>query len=60
MSERAGYDAATWKLDGTMQDLELVYGVGRELAGGDQWPNWYDGNPFKAARDAMMKAPAKR
>ncbi|PZP60108.1 M28 family metallopeptidase [Pseudoxanthomonas winnipegensis] len=53
-------DTATWKLDGTMQDLELVYGVGRELAGGDQWPNWYDGNPFKAARDAMMKAPAKR
>ncbi|TAA36324.1 M28 family metallopeptidase [Pseudoxanthomonas winnipegensis] len=54
------YDPDTWKLDGTMQDLELVYGVGRELAGGDQWPNWYDGNPFKAARDAMMKAPAKR
>jgi len=54
------YDAATWKLDGTIEDLQLLYGVGRELAGGDRWPNWYDGNPFKAARDAMMQpAPAQ-
>ena len=38
-----------------------MYGVGKELAGGDRWPNWYAGNPFKAARDAMMKdkVPAK-
>ncbi|MCD9088478.1 M28 family metallopeptidase [Stenotrophomonas sp. SY1] len=58
------YDAATWKLDGTVEDLELLYGVGKQLAGGDAWPNWYEGNPFKANRDAMMKnkannAPAK-
>ncbi|HIE1460611.1 TPA: M28 family metallopeptidase [Stenotrophomonas maltophilia] len=54
------FDAATWKLDGTVEDLQLMYGVGKELAGGDRWPNWYEGNPFKAARDAMMKdkAPA--
>ncbi|MDV3470242.1 M28 family metallopeptidase [Stenotrophomonas sp. C3(2023)] len=49
------YDPATWKLDGTVEDLQLLYGVGRELAGGERWPNWYEGNPFKAARDAMMK-----
>jgi len=49
------FDAATWKLDGTVEDLQLMYGVGKELAGGDRWPNWYEGNPFKAARDAMMK-----
>jgi len=49
------YDASTWKLDGTVEDLQLLYGVGRELAAGDRWPNWYEGNPFKAARDAMMK-----
>lgn len=54
-SPRDEYDAATWKLDGTMQDLELLYGVGRELAGGDGWPNWYEGNPFKANRDRMME-----
>ncbi|KAF1014286.1 MAG: Bacterial leucyl aminopeptidase [Stenotrophomonas maltophilia] len=54
-SPRDEYDAATWKLDGTVEDLQLMYGVGKELADGDRWPNWYEGNPFKAARDAMMK-----
>ena len=39
----------------------LVYGVGKDLAVEDKWPNWYEGNPFKAARDTMMKAePAKQ
>jgi len=52
------YDPATWKLDGTVEDLQAVYGVGQALAGGDQWPNWYEGNAFKAARDRMMKAKA--
>ena len=50
------YDAATWKLDGTIDDLNALYGVGKELAGGNKWPNWYAGNPFKAARDGMMLA----
>jgi Zn-dependent M28 family amino/carboxypeptidase len=58
------YDAATWKLDGAMQDLETVHDIGRTLASSEQWPNWYDGNPFKAARDQALsgwqgKAPAK-
>lgn len=50
------YDPATWKLDGIMQDLEVAYRLGETLANGGQWPNWYDGNPFKAARDAMRPA----
>ena len=50
------YDAATWKLDGTIDDLTALYGVGKALADGEQWPNWYPGNPFKAARDKMMPA----
>jgi Zn-dependent M28 family amino/carboxypeptidase len=57
------YDAATWKLDGTIQDLAVVHDIGRTLAGSRQWPNWYDGNPFKAARDQALagkaSAPAK-
>lgn len=50
------FDAATWKLEGTMDELSAVYGVGLEIANGDRWPNWYAGNPFKSARDAMLKA----
>ena len=45
-----------WKLDGVVQDLQALYGVGKDLAVADAWPNWYDGNPFKAARDKMMQA----
>jgi len=47
-----------WNLDGTMQDLETLYQVGRTLADGDTWPNWRPGNPFRAARDAS-RPPAK-
>ena len=47
------YDAATWKLDGIVQDLQTVEAIGRTLADDGQWPDWYEGNPFKAARDAM-------
>jgi Zn-dependent M28 family amino/carboxypeptidase len=53
------YAPATWKLDGTVEDLEAVYGVGKELAAGDKWPNWYEGNAFKAARDRMMPGAQK-
>ncbi|MFZ5637682.1 MAG: M28 family peptidase [Pseudomonadota bacterium] len=48
------YDPATWKLDGTMQDLAALFEVGLALGFGDQWPNWYAGNPFRAAREKMM------
>ncbi len=48
------YDAATWKLDGVLEDLQAVYAVGETLANGDTWPNWHAGNPFRAAREAMM------
>jgi Zn-dependent M28 family amino/carboxypeptidase len=45
-----------WDLAGVMQDLQALYGVGRELAAGSAWPNWYAGNEFKANRDKMMAA----
>ena len=47
------FDAETWKVDGIIQDLETLQSVGAALANDGQWPNWYEGNPFKAARDAM-------
>jgi Zn-dependent M28 family amino/carboxypeptidase len=53
------FDPATWKLGGIVQDLDTVHAVGEILANGGEWPNWHDGNPFKAARDAMRpKTPA--
>ncbi len=52
------FDAATWKVDGIVEDLETIQTVGATLANDGQWPNWYEGNPFKAARDAMRPVTA--
>ncbi|KAA2284589.1 M28 family metallopeptidase [Arenimonas fontis] len=41
-----------WDLRGVVQDLQALYGVGRELAGNEAWPNYVEGNAFRAARDA--------
>ncbi len=41
-----------WDLSGTVEDVELVYAVGRKLASESVFPNWYLGNEFRAIRDA--------
>ncbi|GAB3755818.1 M28 family metallopeptidase [Lysobacter olei] len=51
------YDPA-WKLDGVVQDLQALYGVGRQLTGSEQWPHWYQGNAFRAA-EQKLRGPAK-
>jgi Zn-dependent M28 family amino/carboxypeptidase len=49
------YDPERWNLEGAVDDVELLYKVGKRLASSDQWPNWKEGSEFKAARDAYMK-----
>jgi hypothetical protein len=53
-----GFDPG-WKLGGVIQDLEALYGVGRQLAGDRQWPTWYEGNAFRAAQE-QLRASAGR
>ncbi len=43
-----------WDLRGVQQDLWLYYQVGHELATSEAWPNWYEGNEFRAIRDASQ------
>ena len=51
------YEAITnW--DGMMSDLRLYYAAGRMLAMTDAWPNWVEGDEFRAARD-KSRATAK-
>ncbi|GAB3368518.1 M28 family metallopeptidase [Lysobacter rhizosphaerae] len=52
------YDPS-WQLDGVMQDLEALYGVGRVLAGSDQWPEWYEGNAFLSAQQKLRAGDAR-
>ena len=44
-----------WDLTGAVQDVQLVFEVGYEVANGDKFPEWKVGNEFKPKRDAMMK-----
>ncbi|MBU1310795.1 MAG: M28 family peptidase [Gammaproteobacteria bacterium] len=45
-----------WDLRGAQQDLFLFYQVGNELANSRSWPNWNEGNEFRALRDASAAA----
>ncbi|MDF2191050.1 M28 family peptidase [Paraflavitalea sp. CAU 1676] len=44
------YDAATWTLAGGLDDLKLLFEVGKRIAYGDQVPAWKDGSEFKSKR----------
>ena len=43
-----------WDFRGVVEDLELLYVVGRHLTETEQWPEWYEGNEFKAIRQADL------
>lgn len=49
------YDAATYRVGGMLQDADLFYLIGKDLANSEAWPKWYEGSEFKAARDAQGK-----
>jgi Zn-dependent M28 family amino/carboxypeptidase len=40
-----------WNWAGAEQDLQVYYAVGRMLAMTAAWPNWVEGDEFRAARD---------
>ena len=43
-----------WPLGGTLEDIQTLYQLGRNLAEGEKWPDWYPDSPHRALRDAMM------
>ena len=43
-----------WDLSGPVQDLDVLYTLGDEIANSDVWPNWYKDSEFRAARDKTM------
>jgi Zn-dependent M28 family amino/carboxypeptidase len=40
-----------WTWTGAVQDLQIYYRIGRELANSKSWPNWYASAEFRAIRD---------
>lgn len=49
------YDPKRWNLDGAVDDVQLLYLVGRNLANSTKWPGWKEGSEFKAIRDSYFK-----
>ncbi|HXJ42191.1 MAG TPA: M28 family metallopeptidase [Bryobacteraceae bacterium] len=44
-----------WDLSGAVDDLRVLLAVGYRVVQSDRYPEWKQGNEFKARRDAMMK-----
>lgn len=44
-----------WDYSGAIQDLNLLYMLGHDLANSNRWPEWKPGAEFKAIRDASSK-----
>jgi Zn-dependent M28 family amino/carboxypeptidase len=44
-----------WDLSGAVQDVDLLFEVGYQVADGDKFPEWKPGTEFKPKRDAMLK-----
>jgi Zn-dependent M28 family amino/carboxypeptidase len=43
---------AKWPFTGMASDLELLYGLGRDLAESRDWPNWGKDSEFRVLREA--------
>jgi Zn-dependent M28 family amino/carboxypeptidase len=49
-----------WDFRGAAQDAAVLYRVGRYLAESEAWPNWYEGNEFRALRDDQRRSEDRR
>jgi Zn-dependent M28 family amino/carboxypeptidase len=45
-----------WDLSGAVEDFQLLFLVGHQVATGDRYPEWKPGTEFKAIREEMLKA----
>jgi hypothetical protein len=45
-----------WDYTGMIQDLSLIYGIGRDLANSREWPGWQPGSEFGPVRAASASA----
>ena len=43
-----------WDLSGNQEDVTALFEVGKAIAQSDDWPTWYPGNEFEAARKASL------
>jgi Zn-dependent M28 family amino/carboxypeptidase len=44
------YDPARINSEGALEDIQLLFQIGKRLAAEDTWPKWKEGSEFKAVR----------
>ena len=44
-----------WDMSGIEKTSQIFYELGMNIANTPEWPNWYEGNEFRALRDDMLK-----
>ena len=44
----------TWDLSGAVEDTQLLFEVGYQVANDEKYPTWQAGSEFKVKRDSMM------
>lgn len=49
------YDTARWNLEGAVEDLKLLFNVGKRLSLETTWPQWKSTSEFKAIRAGYRK-----
>lgn len=49
------YDTTRLNFEGGVEDLKLLFQVGKKLSFTEKWPQWKEGSEFKAIRDGYMK-----
>ena len=48
------YDLS-WNVDGAMEDMEVFFRTGLDVANSDDWPNWKEGSPKVPGRTEIAK-----
>jgi len=44
----------SWVVSGALQDMNMYFKAGLDVANSSAWPNWKEGTEFKARRDEQM------
>jgi Zn-dependent M28 family amino/carboxypeptidase len=45
-----------WDVGGSIEDLRLLFEVGARVANEEAWPEWREGNEFRAVREKSAKS----
>ena len=48
------FDKSLLNFEGGIDDLKLLFLVGKRLSMGDEWPKWKEGSEFKAVRESYV------